>query len=228
MGIRAIVVDTAGTTTDLNFIKDVLFSYSAKVLPEFLEDNQHNVLVDNCLSDIRDIALEPDASLERIVEILRQWIAEDRKATPLKTLQGLIWKQGYGKSDFKGHIFPDFIEAIKKLSSQNIRVYSFSSASVDAQKLLFSHSDDGDLTPYFNGHFDTRTGNKSYKQAYSNIINTISLAPKQVLFISDLLEELKAAQQAGLRTVQMVRDTTQRTGDFKQISSFDELDLDNL
>ncbi|MCG9698408.1 acireductone synthase [Shewanella sp. Isolate11] len=223
MGIRAIVVDTAGTTTDLSFIQDTLFPYSAKALPEFLQANQHNVLVDNCLSDIRDIALEPDASLERIVEILQQWISEDRKATPLKTLQGLIWKQGYAKGEFKGHIFPDFIEAVKGFKQQNLRLYSFSSGSVEAQKLLFSHSDDGDLTEYFDGHFDTRTGNKRFKQAYSNIINTISLAPKQVLFISDLIEELKAADQAGLRTLQMVRESSQRTGDFAQISSFTEL-----
>ncbi len=225
MGIRAIVVDTAGTTTDLNFIHDTLFPYSAKVLPEFLQENQNNILVDNCLSDIRDIALEPDASIERIVEILQQWINEDRKATPLKTLQGLIWKQGYSKGEFKGHIYPDFIATIKEIKQQNLRLYSFSSGSVDAQKLLFSHSDDGDLTPYFDGHFDTRTGNKRFKQAYSNIVNTISLAPKQVLFISDLVEELKAAEQAGLRTLQMVRDTQQRTGEFKQISSFKELDI---
>ncbi|QYJ86142.1 acireductone synthase [Shewanella mesophila] len=225
MGIRAIVVDTAGTTTDLNFIQDTLFPYSAKVLADFLNENQSNVLVDNCICDVRDIALEPDASLDRVVEILQQWITEDRKATPLKTLQGLIWKQGYAKGEFKGHIFPDFIEAVKGFKAQNVRLYSFSSGSVDAQKLLFSHSDGGDLTQYFDGHFDTRTGNKLFKQAYSNIINTISLAPKQVLFISDVIEELKAAEQAGLRTLQMVRETTQRTGDFKQITSFDELEI---
>ncbi len=84
MGIRAIVVDTAGTTTDLNFIKDTLFTYSAQALPDFLKENETNVLVDNCICDVRDIALEPDASLERVVEILQQWVEEDRKATPLK------------------------------------------------------------------------------------------------------------------------------------------------
>ncbi len=226
MGIRAIVVDTAGTTTDLNFIQDVLFPYSAKVLPEFLQQNQDNILVDNCISDVRDIALEPDASLERVTEILQQWVAEDRKATPLKTLQGLIWKQGYANGEFKGHIYPDFIEAIKRFHGQNLRIYSFSSGSVDAQKLLFGHSDGGDLTDLFNGHFDTRTGNKLDKQAYSNILNTVSLTPRQILFVSDVVEELKAAEAAGMMTCQMVRDENQRTGDFKQVSSFDELIID--
>ncbi|MEI6860411.1 MAG: acireductone synthase [Shewanella sp.] len=223
MGIRAIVVDTAGTTTDLSFIKDTLFPYSSKALPDFLKENEHNVLVENCICDVRDIALEPDASLERVTEILQQWVAEDRKTTPLKTLQGLIWKQGYAKGEFTGHIFPDFIQAIDGLKQKNMRIYSFSSGSAEAQKLLFAHSDGGDLTPKFDGHFDTRTGNKLFKQAYCNIINTISLAPKQVLYISDVVEELKAAAEAGMRTVQMVRSDDQRTGSHRQIASFNEL-----
>ncbi|NMH66245.1 acireductone synthase [Shewanella salipaludis] len=223
MGIRAIVVDTAGTTTDLNFIQEILFPYSVKALPEFLEQNQTNVLVENCLCDTREIALEPEADLARTTEILQQWVAEDRKATPLKTLQGLIWKQGYTKVDFKGHIYPDFIEAIRRYAEQKLRVYSFSSGSVDAQKLLFSHSDAGDLTPLFNGHFDTRTGNKQDKQAYCNILNTISLSPKQVLFVSDVVEELKAADAAGMLTCQMVRSPAQATGRFRQVKSFAEL-----
>ncbi|QFU25027.1 acireductone synthase [Shewanella eurypsychrophilus] len=223
MGIRAIVVDTAGTTTELSFIKDTLFAYSAKALPDFLKENEHNVLVENCICDVRDIALEPEASLERVTEILQLWVAEDRKATPLKTLQGLIWKQGYSQGEFTGHIFPDFIESIEGIKQQNMRLYSFSSGSAEAQKLLFAHSDGGDLTPHFDGHFDTRTGNKLFKQAYCNIINTISLAPKQVLYISDVVEELKAAEEAGMRTMQMVRSNDQRTGSHKQITSFTEL-----
>lgn len=225
MGIRAIIVDTAGTTTDLNFIEDILFPYSAKALPAFLEENQNNVLVENCICDVQDIALEPNADLARVTEILLQWISEDRKATSLKTIQGLIWKQGYANGEFKGHIFPDFIEALDGYKQKGLRVYSFSSGSVEAQKLLFGNSDAGDLTDKFNGHFDTRTGNKRFKQAYCNILNTISLSPKQILFVSDVLEELKAASEAGLNVAQMVRDDSQRTGDFKQISSFAELDF---
>ncbi|QSX30164.1 acireductone synthase [Shewanella cyperi] len=223
MGIRAIVVDTAGTTTDLNFIQDTLFPYSAKRMADFLQSQQHNPLVDYCMGDVRDIALEPEADVARIAEILCQWIAEDRKVTPLKTLQGLIWKQGYAGGEFKGHIFPDFIEAIKRFRDQGLRVYSFSSGSVDAQKLLFGHSDGGDLTELFNGHFDTRTGNKLDKQAYSNIVNTISLTPRQILFVSDVVDELKAAEAAGMITCQMVRQPQQRTGKYRIISSFDEL-----
>ncbi|GGP47652.1 acireductone synthase [Shewanella saliphila] len=226
MSIRAIIVDTAGTTTDLNFIQDVLFPYSRTAMPEFLEKNQHNVLVDYCISDIKDIALETDASLARVTEILQQWIDEDRKITPLKTLQGLIWKQGYNNAEFTGHIYPDFIESIERITQKGIRIYSFSSGSVDAQKLLFSHSDSGDLTPSFSGHFDTRTGNKLDKQAYCNICNTISLKPKQILFVSDMAEELKAAEAAGMTTCQMLRLPEQVKAKCKTVTSFNELQFD--
>lgn len=226
MSIRAIIVDTAGTTTDLNFIQDVLFPYSRTAMADFLEKNQHNVLVDCCISDVKDIALEPEASLARVTEILQQWIDEDRKVTPLKTLQGLIWKQGYNRVDFTGHIYPDFIGSIERITQKGIRIYSFSSGSVEAQKLLFSHSDSGDLTSAFSGHFDTRTGNKLDKQAYCNICNTISLKPKQILFVSDVAEELKAAAAAGMTTCQMLRFTDQRQADCKKVTSFNELHFD--
>ena len=226
MSIRAIIVDTAGTTTDLNFIQDVLFPYSRSAMADFLEQNQGNVLVDYCISDVKDIALEQDASLARVIEILQLWIDEDRKVTPLKTLQGLIWKQGYNRAEFTGHIYPDFIEAIERIKAHGIRIYSFSSGSVDAQKLLFSHTDAGDLTKHFSGHFDTRTGNKLDKQAYSNICNTISLKPKQILFVSDVAEELKAAETAGMVTCQMVRFADQRKASCKKISQFSELTFD--
>lgn len=222
MGIRAIIVDTAGTTTDSDFIYHTLFPYSAKVLADFIKQNQDNVLVDFCISDIKDIALEPEANLDRVIEILLQWINEDRKVTPLKTLQGLIWQNGYASGEFTGHIYPDFIRAIARYHQQKMRVYSFSSASADAQAMLFKHSDAGDLNPMFNGHFDTRTGNKLDKQAYLNILNTINLKPKQVLFVSDMPAELKAASGAGLKVCQMSRDTAPKS-EFTQISNFDEL-----
>lgn len=225
MSIQAIVVDTAGTTTDLNFIQDVLFPYSHKVMASFLAQYQQQVLVDCCINDVRDIALEPEASIERVAEILQLWITEDRKLTPLKTLQGLIWQQGYASLAFQGQIYPDFIDAIKRYRAQGLSVYSFSSGSVDAQKLLFSHSEAGDLTPLFSGHFDMRIGNKLDKQAYQNIHNTIGLQPKQIMFVSDSQEELAAAQAAGMMTCLMCRTDKLIQTDHKQISSFMELHI---
>jgi enolase-phosphatase E1 len=225
MSIKAIVVDTAGTTTDLNFIQDVLFPYSHQVMAAFLAQHQQQVLVESCINDVRDIALEPNASVERVAEILQLWITEDRKLAPLKTLQGLIWKQGYSSLAFQGQIYPDFMDAITRYRKQGIAIYSFSSGSVEAQKLLFSHSEVGDLTPLFSGHFDMRMGNKLDKQAYLNIHNTLGLPPKQILFVSDTQEELAAAQAAGMMTCLISRGGTFIPTEHKQVSSFSALNM---
>ncbi|ABE53374.1 2,3-diketo-5-methylthio-1-phosphopentane phosphatase [Shewanella denitrificans OS217] len=225
MSIKAIVVDTAGTTTDLNFIQDVLFPYSHQVMASFLAQNQQQVLVESCINDVRDIALEPSATVARVAEILQIWITEDRKLAPLKTLQGLIWKQGYSSLAFQGQIYPDFIEAISRYRQQGVAIYSFSSGSVEAQKLLFSHSEVGDLTPMFSGHFDMRMGNKLDKQAYLNIHNTLGLPPKQILFVSDTQEELTAAQAAGMMTCLMSRGDAFAPTEHKQVGSFTALNI---
>ncbi|MBW3166511.1 acireductone synthase [Ferrimonas balearica] len=225
MGVQAIIVDTAGTTTDFQFIKDTLFSYSADALPEFLEHHHNDFAVSNLLADIRAHAKEPDADLPRLVELIREWIAADNKLTALKTLQGLVWKQGYLKGDFKGHVYADAAEALKAWKAAGKRLYSYSSSSADAQDLLFKHSNEGDLSALFYGHFDTNLGQKKTVQAYKNILNVISLWPKHVLFVSDDVEELNAARDAGLRTCQVVRGEGVRRGDHNIVDDFSQLKL---
>ncbi|MBY6108382.1 acireductone synthase [Ferrimonas balearica] len=225
MGVQAIIVDTAGTTTDFQFIKDTLFSYSADALPEFLEHHHNDFAVSNLLADIRAHAKEPDADLPRLVELIREWIAADNKLTALKTLQGLVWKQGYLKGDFKGHVYADAAEALKTWKAAGKRLYSYSSSSADAQDLLFKHSNEGDLSALFYGHFDTNLGQKKTVQAYKNILNVVSLWPKHVLFVSDDVEELNAARDAGLRTCQVVRGEGVRRGDHNIVDDFSQLKL---
>ncbi|MBY6019486.1 acireductone synthase [Ferrimonas balearica] len=225
MGVQAIIVDTAGTTTDFQFIKDTLFSYSADALPEFLEHHHNDFAVSNLLADIRAHANEPDADLPRLVELIREWIAADNKLTALKTLQGLVWKQGYLKGEFKGHVYADAAEALKTWKAAGKRLYSYSSSSADAQDLLFKHSNEGDLSALFYGHFDTNLGQKKTVQAYKNILNVVSLWPKHVLFVSDDVEELNAARDAGLRTCQVVRGEGVRRGDHNIVDDFSQLKL---
>lgn len=225
MGVQAIIVDTAGTTTDFQFIKDTLFSYSADALPDFLDQHQNDFGVSNLLADLRTHAGEPDADLARLTVLIREWIAQDKKITALKTLQGLIWKQGYLKGDFKGHVYADAAEALKAWKSHGKRLYSYSSSSADAQDLLFKYSDQGDLSALFYGHFDTNLGQKKTVQAYKNILNVVSLWPKHVLFVSDDVEELNAARDAGLRTCQIARTGDVRRGDHDVVDDFSQLKL---
>ncbi|QIZ78243.1 acireductone synthase [Ferrimonas lipolytica] len=225
MGIQAIIVDTAGTTTDFSFIKEVLFQYSAEALPTFLQEHHNDFTVAALLQDVRRISNQNNADLAQITSLLLEWIEHDNKATPLKTLQGLIWQQGYLKGDYQGHIFADAATALQQWQQQGKRLYSYSSSSADAQELLFRYSEQGDLSNLFYGHFDTNLGQKKTVQAYKNILNTISLWPRQVLFVSDDLEELNAAAEAGIQTLQMVRKDGLFTGKHSVHNSFDTIKL---
>ena len=129
-----------------------------------------------------------------------------RKETPLKALQGMLWEQGYQQGAFRGHIYDDAAEYLQRWHDRGLRLFVYSSGSVKAQKLIFGFSEAGDLTPFFSGYFDTRIGGKKESTSYSNIIDELGVEPRTVLFLSDVEAELKAAEEAGLRTVWLVRE----------------------
>ncbi len=204
--IRAILTDIEGTTTSIAFVHDVLFPYSHQHLPQFIRDHKDDFDVQKALDMAGAEAGRPNLSPEQSIDLLLQWIAEDRKVMPLKTLQGLLWKQGYQDAAYRGHIYPDAMEYLQKWQQQGIALYVFSSGSVQAQKLLFAHSDYGDMTPLFSGYFDTSTGPKKKKNAYSLIAKAINQPAENILFLSDISEELDAAASAGMQTCRLVRE----------------------
>lgn len=203
--IAAIVTDIEGTTSSLSFVKDVLFPYARARMAEFVRTHATDPTVRKELDAVRGLAGK-DLGTEEIVAQLIRWIDEDKKVTPLKALQGMIWEDGYKKGDFKGHVYEDAVRNLRRWLAQGIRLYVFSSGSVQAQKLLFGYSDFGDLTPLFSGYFDTMIGNKREADAYRKIAAAISLPPEEILFLSDIREELDAARAAGMRTLWLVRD----------------------
>jgi len=133
---------------------------------------------------------------------------QDKKITPLKTLQGMMWKTGYDQGDFQGHVYEDAFQELKHWEEQGLALYVYSSGSVPAQKLLFSHSTYGDLTPLFSGYFDTKVGGKKESDSYRKIAEQLELAPEKILFLSDTIEELDAAQEAGMQTILILREGT--------------------
>ena len=137
-----------------------------------------------------------------------QWIDEDKKITPLKALQGMIWEEGFRRGDFTGHIYKDAARKLRHWKEQGKRLYVFSSGSIQAQRLLFGHSEYGDLTPLFSGYFDTTVGSKREADSYKKIASSIDIDPSHILFLSDIKEELDAAHAAGMQTVWLVRDGT--------------------
>jgi len=223
--IKTIVTDIEGTTSSLSFVKDVLFPYSRAHMAEFVRAHAQEPAVRHELDEVRQLNGKNLTEAEVIEQLLR-WIAEDKKLTPLKSLQGMIWEDGYKKGDFKGHMYEDAARHLQKWKQAGIRLYVFSSGSVQAQKLLFAHTEYGDLTPLFSGYFDTKIGNKRESDSYRKIAAAIGSAPEQTLFLSDIREELDAAQAAGMQAIWLVRDgTIDPKATHRQARNFDEIKL---
>lgn len=202
--IKAILTDIEGTTTALSYVKDVLFPYARAQIPGFVRQRQQEAPIEQLLADTCSEA-GIDFNVENAIGQLIEWIDQDRKITPLKALQGLIWEAGYRQGDFKGHVYRDAFDKLTDWNERGIALYVYSSGSVLAQKLLFGHSDFGDLTPLFSGFFDTHIGGKKEAESYRKIAAEIGLPPENILFLSDIEEELDAAKAKEFRTYWLIR-----------------------
>lgn len=221
--IRAIVTDIEGTTSDIRFVHDVLFPYARERLAAFVTAQQYAEPVKSILDNLRDEIGNPHASVSELIDALFAFMDEDRKSTALKALQGIIWHDGYVNGDFTGHLYPDVLPALEKWKAQGIDLYVYSSGSVAAQKLLFGYSDEGDITHLFSGYFDTRIGAKREAQSYRNIAEQLGHPPASILFLSDIHQELDAAEAAGLRTLQLVREDRDPASHHPQVQRFDDI-----
>ncbi|WP_049421727.1 acireductone synthase, partial [Stenotrophomonas maltophilia] len=135
-----------------------------------------------------------------VAETLQGWIDQDRKHTALKALQGLIWDEGYRRGDYTAHFYPEVAPVLKGWHASGLPLYVYSSGSVPAQKLFFGFSDAGDLSPLVSGWFDTEVGGKREADSYRRIVQAIGVPAGEILFLSDVVEELDAAREAGLQT----------------------------
>lgn len=223
--IRAIVTDIEGTTSSIEFVHKSLFPYARAHLRSFLREQAGDPLVQALIDDVEAV-VGWDLSIDEAAGVLEQWIDEDRKATPLKTLQGMIWRLGYQAGELKGHVYADTPVFLRRWHEQGLQLYVYSSGSVEAQKLIFGHSDAGDLTPLFSGYFDTQVGGKREASSYRAILERIALPGSQVLFLSDIGEELDAARAAGMQTCQLIRDAIAKpSAAHPQAADFSEVRL---
>lgn len=207
---RTLLIDIEGTTSSISFVHDVLFPYARTHLPAFLRSHRQDPAVASQLDAVaRDSGADRE-DLERLIGVLLEWIAEDRKATPLKTLQGMIWREGYHNGDFRAHFYPDAVTALRGWHAAGLSLNIYSSGSVEAQQLFFGHSEAGDLRPLISNWFDTTIGHKREAESYRRICETLASAPATVLFLSDVPEELDAAARAGLATTWVVRENEGR------------------
>jgi enolase-phosphatase E1 len=228
--MHMILTDIEGTTSSISFVKDVLFPYARRALPAFVRARGQEPEVRRWLDAV---ATEHGAvcSDDMIVEILQGMIDEDRKHTALKALQGMIWSDGYRGADFTAHIYPDAAAALRDWHAAGIPLAVYSSGSVPAQKLFFGHSDAGDLTGLFGAWFDTEVGHKRDAGSYREIARRLDRPTADILFLSDVVEELDAAREAGMRTALIDRREDypqprlgEATHDHLRIERFDAID----
>ncbi|MFQ5487291.1 MAG: acireductone synthase [Gammaproteobacteria bacterium] len=223
--IRAVLTDIEGTTSSIAFVKEVLFPYARQHMMDFIRCHHDDPQVAPHIAEVRAM-LGGETDLETVGRQLMHWIDEDRKITPLKALQGLIWEEGYRSGAYQAHVYEDAVAALRRWRRQRLRLYVYSSGSVYAQKLFFAHTTAGDLTPLFSGYFDTTTGPKTAPASYEHIAREIGLAAGEILFLSDVAGELDAARKAGMDTCWLVRDGAPDAGAaHRQVSSFDDIGL---
>ena len=224
--IRAIVTDIEGTTSSIRFVKEVLFPYAHERIAAFVQMFGNDGAVRQVINEAKMAAGNPTMDDLEIIEQLKTWITEDKKVTPLKTLQGLIWAHGYKSKAYAAHMYPDAVVALKEWHAEGLPLYIYSSGSIKAQQLFFNYSEAGDLTPLLTGYFDTTTGPKQSADSYKRIALEIGLLPEEILFLSDIREELDAAKATGMHTYWLIREgSTDVISDHPIVTSFADIEL---
>jgi len=244
IGVKAILLDIEGTVTPISFVHDVLFPYARARVRSYLVQhfNSDDVRADldklraEYILDLKEgrqppslPPIEDQSSLNSTVAYIEWLMDQDRKSAGLKSLQGRIWEQGYDDGSLKAPIYPDVVPAMEHWHREGIDVSIFSSGSVLAQRLLFRHTEGGDLTRYIKNYFDTSTGSKMDLDSYRQIASKISQNPNAVLFISDVATELEAASAAGMKTLLCVRPGNapqSSVNRVQSIESFQEIEVE--
>ncbi|KAL7073530.1 hypothetical protein ACQ4LE_007549 [Meloidogyne hapla] len=218
LSFEAILTDVEGTTTSIDFVKTVLFPFSFEHSGDFIQklvigkcEPEQQKIVDDLINTSNEHARESsevsaiesndncETQISKLTANIQLWIKQDKKYTALKNLQGLIWEDGYKRGLIHAHVYPDVPIAFERLNKSGIPIYIFSSGSIWAQKLLYSHTDYGDLAKFISSHFDTTIGPKFAKESYQRITEQIGIAPNKILFLTDIEKEAFAAKSAGLQ-----------------------------
>jgi len=225
---RAIVLDIEGTTTPVDFVYQVLFPFARERVAAFLEPDQRSPACLEALALLRDERTDDvakgDSPPEAVVAYVHWLMDRNRKSRGLKMLQGLIWQEGYRTGQLRGQVYPDVPPALARWQTQGLATYIYSSGSVLAQRLIFGSTSAGDLTTFLRGYFDTEIGPKKVSDSYRHIAQSIGAPSDQILFVSDVIEELDAARGARMQTALCLRDhAADAGGAHAVIHTFDEI-----
>lgn len=236
---KGILLDIEGTTSSIRFVYDVMFPYVRENLVDYM--NQHwgsdslRQSIDLLALDIGYTCaaewlqgLNDSQQKKRVEAAVIQLMDNDVKATGLKQLQGQIWESGFRRGKLVAHLYADVAPAICHWKSQGLDIRIYSSGSIAAQKLFFGHTAEGDLLKCFTGHYDTTTGSKQEVASYRKIADDFGYSAHQILFISDMLGELQAADQSGMQVLLSFRPgnaAIDQPHPFNAITSFAEIQI---
>ena len=221
MNIRHLLLDIEGTTCPASFVSETLFPFARESLPRFVANNHKESSVkeilkaaqlewdnDNTEASLklqREHASNKNEAYAGLIEYLLHLIKIDKKSTALKDLQGKIWLAGYQKGELKAEIFPETADCFQQWIGEKLLISSYSSGSIQAQKLLYKYTNLGDLSPSINQWFDTHIGNKKHSLSYTKISQKLKALTSEILFISDNHKECDAARDAGMQTLFSLR-----------------------
>ena len=206
--MNAVLLDIEGTTTAISFVFDVLFPYAAANIPAYLDAHGDEPEAAKARAAILADALPAEhASGERaaVLAVVKRQMAGDVKAGGLKMLQGLVWKHGYESGAIKGQVYADVPGMLRAWKDAGRPAAIYSSGSVLAQRLLFGHSEAGDLTPWLSGFYDTSSGPKREATSYAAIAKAWGREPHGITFCTDQPAEAEAARAAGMLAIVIMR-----------------------
>ena len=227
---KVVLLDIEGTTSAIDFVHTTMFDYARNNLEDFLVSSFETKETIEALEVFAQDEKQPSLAaflvgtsskaekINRIVNLASQRMKEDSKATGLKALQGMVWRKGFNNGELKGHIYNDVPDAFNRWKKSGITIAIYSSGSILAQKIYFANTIFGNLGTLISNHFDTTSGPKRISSSYENITNILNAKAGDILFLSDVTEELDAAKAAGMATGLLIRPGNKPAGNNDHIA----------
>jgi enolase-phosphatase E1 len=227
---KVVLLDIEGTTSAIDFVHTIMFDYARNNLEDFLDSNFETQETIDALEVFAQDEKQPSLAaflvgtsskaekIDRIVNLASQRMKEDSKATGLKALQGMVWRKGFNNGELKGHIYNDVPTAFHRWKNANLTIAIYSSGSILAQKIYFANTTAGNLGTLITHHFDTTSGPKRTASSYKIIANNLCADASEILFLSDVTEELDAAKNAGMGTGLLIRPGNKPAGNNDHIA----------
>lgn len=220
--IKAAIIDIEGALCPISFVKNILVPFINSELYDYIWDHEQEL--SNLIDAVKSVENNLRLSTEEVVEVLLRYLEDGQCNTSLDRLQSLILQEGCQSGEVKASIYDDALLAMERLKGQGIYLYAYSAAQVQAEQILLCHEKPGEL---FSGFFDMEYGEDVNPDIYDKIAARIGVRPDDILFISNNVEAVSAAYDAGMNVVIMDREQEVSNSNGYQLEhSFDAIAAD--